>query len=179
VWCPGGRERTARLIDEAKHTLFLQNERYQDTIIIEHLVRATRRGVKVHVMARPPHTLKKEKLVEGVGGLRIMNDVGIKVHKLKQLRLHAKVLIADGVAAMVGSINLTPGSFDTRRELAIVVRDDDVVDQLEKIVHHDWKHSHPLDLSDEGLLADLEDRIDDAEQLGIVDARGAEHGEQR
>jgi hypothetical protein len=22
--------------------------------------------------------------------------------------------------------------------------------------HNDWKHSHPLDLSDEGLLADLE-----------------------
>jgi phosphatidylserine/phosphatidylglycerophosphate/cardiolipin synthase-like enzyme len=178
VWCPGGRERIARFIDDAKHTLFLQNERYQDTIIIEHLVRASRRGVKVHVMARPPHTLKKEKLVEGVGGLRILNDVGIKVHKLKHLRLHAKVLLADGVAAMVGSINLTPGSFDDRRELAIVVRDDDVVEQLEKTVHHDWRHSHPLDLSDDGLLADLEDRVE-AEQLGIVDVPGAEHGEQR
>jgi phosphatidylserine/phosphatidylglycerophosphate/cardiolipin synthase-like enzyme len=179
VWCPGGRERIARFIDEAKHTLFLQNERYQDTIIIEHLVRASRRGVKVHVMARPPHTLKKEKLVEGVGGLRILNDVGIKVHRLKHLRLHAKVLLADGVAAMVGSINLTPGSFDDRRELAIVVRDDIVVEQLEKIVHHDWKHSHPLDLSDEGLVADLEDRVEAAEQLGIVDVPGAEHGGQR
>jgi len=178
VWCPGGRERIGRFIDEAKHTLFLQNERYQDTIVIEHLVRANRRGVKVHVMARPPHTLKEEKLVEGVGGLRIMNDVGIKVHKLKHLRLHAKVLLADGVAAMVGSINLTPGSFDERRELAIVVRDDDVVEQLEKIVHHDWDHSHPLDLSDEGLLSDLEDRAEAAEQLGIAHVRGAEHGAQ-
>jgi phosphatidylserine/phosphatidylglycerophosphate/cardiolipin synthase-like enzyme len=179
VWCPGGRERTARFIDEAKHTLFLQNERYQDTIIIEHLVRANRRGVKVHVLARPPHTLKKDKLVEGVGGLRILNDVGIKVHKLKHPRLHAKILLADGTAAMVGSINLTPGSFDERRELAIVVRDDDVVEQLEKIVHHDWKHSHPLDLSNEGLIADLEDRLEAAEQLGIVHAPGAEDDEQR
>jgi hypothetical protein len=25
-------------------------------------------------------------------------------------------------------------------------------------VQHDWEHSHPLDLSDAGLLADLEDR---------------------
>jgi phosphatidylserine/phosphatidylglycerophosphate/cardiolipin synthase-like enzyme len=107
-----------------------------------------------------------------------MNDVGIKVHKLKHLRLHAKVLLVDGVAAMVGSINLTPGSFDDRRELAIVVRDDDVVEQLEKIVHHDWKHSHPLDLSDEGILSDLEDRVEVAEQLGIVDARDAKHGTQ-
>ena len=121
-------------------------------------------------MARPPHTLKEDKLVEGVGGLRIMDDVGIKVHKLKHLKLHAKMLLADGVAAIVGSINLAPGSLDDRRELAIEVREDDVVEQLHKIAHHDWKHSHPLDLSDKGLLEDLEDRVEVAEKLGIVDA---------
>ncbi|MGD0514400.1 MAG: phospholipase D-like domain-containing protein, partial [Terriglobales bacterium] len=160
IWCEGnGRNKIAEFIDRAKHTLFLQNERYQDAIIIEHLVRAKERGVKVHVMARPPHTLKKEKLVEGVGGLRIMDDVGIKVHKLKHLKLHAKMLFADRVRAIVGSINLAPGSFDSRRELAIEVNDDDVVERLHKIVHHDWENSHPLDLTDEGLLADLEDRL--------------------
>src|SRR2546422_4321824 len=94
IWCPGGRDRIARFIDGARHTLFLQNERYQDTVIIEHLVRASRRGVNVHVMTRPPHTLKAEKLVEGVGGLRIMDDVGIKIHKLKHLKLHAKMFLA-------------------------------------------------------------------------------------
>jgi cardiolipin synthase A/B len=164
IWCCGnGRDRIAEFIDQAKHTLFLQNERYQDALIVEHLVRAKERGVKVHVMARPPHTLKKEKLVEGVGGLRIMDDVGIKVHKLKHLKLHAKMLFADGVRAIVGSINLAPGSFDSRRELAIEVRDEEVIDRLRKVVHHDWEHSHPLDLTDEGLLADLQDRAEAAD----------------
>jgi phosphatidylserine/phosphatidylglycerophosphate/cardiolipin synthase-like enzyme len=164
IWCCGnGRDKIAEFIDLAKHTLFVQNERYQDAIIIERLVRAKERGVKVHVMARPPHTLKKEKLVEGVGGLRIMDDVGIKVHKLKHLKLHAKMLFSDGVRAIVGSINLAPGSFDSRRELAIEVHDDDVIGRLHKVVHHDWENSHPLDLTDEGLLADLEDRKDAAD----------------
>jgi len=159
VWCKGnGRDRIAQLIDAAKHTLFVQNERYQDSIIIEHLVRAQMRGVKVHVMARPPHTLKEDKLVEGVGGLRVMDDVGIKIHKLKHLKLHAKMLLADGLRAIIGSINLSPGSFDSRRELSIEVTDDNVIDRLQKIVHHDWKNSHALDLSDEGLLKDLENR---------------------
>ena len=159
IWCKGnGRDRIAAFIDGAKHSLFLQNERYQDPIIIEHLVRAQMRGVKVHIMSRPPHTLKKEKLIEGVGGLRVMDDVGIKVRKMKHLKLHGKMLLADGLRAIVGSINLAPGSFDSRRELAIEVRDDEVVSRLYKVVHHDWKHSHPLDLSDAGLLADLEDR---------------------
>jgi cardiolipin synthase len=158
IWCPGpGRDRICRFIEKARHQLFVQNERFQDMVIIERLVRAARRGVHVHVMARPPHTLKREKLVEGVGGLRIMDDVGIKIHKLKHLRLHGKMMLADGVAAIVGSINFAAGSLDGRRELAIEVRDDDVVDRLHEVAQHDWEHSHSLALSDEGLLADLED----------------------
>ena len=146
----------------------MQNERYQDPVIIERLVRARERGVKVHVMARPPHKLKKEKLTEGVGGLRIMDDVGIKIHKLKHLKLHGKMLLADHSRAIIGSINLAPGSFDSRRELAIEVHSPEVVHRLRKIVHHDWEHSHPMDLSDEGLLAELrEHEIDAAEELAL------------
>jgi phosphatidylserine/phosphatidylglycerophosphate/cardiolipin synthase-like enzyme len=159
IWCNyNGRDRIADFIDRAKHTLFVQNERYQDAVIIERLVRAARRGVKIHVMARAPHTLKKEKLVEGVGGIRILNDVGVKVHKLKHLKLHAKMLLADGKRAIVGSINFSPGSFDSRRELAIEVADKHVVRRLHHVARYDWKHSHPLDLTDEGLMADLEKR---------------------
>jgi cardiolipin synthase A/B len=158
IWCPAnGRERIAQFIDEVKHTLFIQNERYQDTVIIERLVRASSRGVKIHLMARPPHTLKKEKIIEGVGGLRIMDDVGIKIHKLKHLKLHGKMLLADGLRAIVGSINLAPGSFDDRRELAIEVCDDDIIERLHHVAQHDWENSHPLDLTDEGLFMDLDE----------------------
>ncbi|HXV84390.1 MAG TPA: phospholipase D-like domain-containing protein [Candidatus Binatia bacterium] len=165
IWCNyNGRDRIADFIDDTKHTLFVQNERYQDAVIIERLVRAASRGVKIHVMARPPHTLKKEKLVEGVGGIRILNDVGVKVHKLKHLKLHAKMLLADGKRAVVGSINLSPGSFDSRRELAIEVTDKHVVKRLHHVADHDWKHSHPLDLTDEGLMADLAKRAGKGEE---------------
>jgi cardiolipin synthase len=158
IWCCGnGRERIAQFIDDAKESIFLQNERYQDAVIIERLVRAARRGVKIHVMARPPHKLKKGKLVEAVGGMRTMEDVGIKIHKLKHLKLHAKMLLADHARAIVGSINLAPGSFDSRRELAIEVDDEHVIKRLSKIAHHDWEHSHPLDLTDEGLLEEFEE----------------------
>src|SRR5258708_4774583 len=146
IWCPGGRDRICRFIEEARHTLFVQNERYQDIVVIECLVRAASRGVKLHVMTRPPHTLKKDKLLEGVGGLRIMDDVGIKIHKLKKLRLHGKMLLADDTAAIVGSINLTPGSFDGRRELAIEVRDDEVVERLGKVAPPAGRSPRPPDL---------------------------------
>ena len=85
-----------------------------------------------------------------------MSDIGIKVRKLKELKLHAKMLLADGERAIIGSINLAPGSFDSRRELAIEVDDKHIVDRLQEVVHRDWKKARPLDLTDEGLFADLE-----------------------
>lgn len=176
IWCPSnGRERIAHFIDQAKHTLFVQNERYQDSVIIERLVRAKTRGVKVHIMVRPPHTLKKEKIIEGVGGMRIMDDVGIKIHKLKHLKLHGKMLLADGLRGIVGSINLAPGSFDDRRELAIEVHDDEIVERLHKIAQHDWENSHPLDLSDEGLAADLGKRDTGGAQKLVLDTDEKKH----
>jgi cardiolipin synthase A/B len=159
IWCPNnGRARIAEFIDAAKHSLWLQNERYQDTVIVERLVRAARRGVKIHILARPPHTLKKDKLIEGVGGLRIMHDVGAKVHRLKGLKLHAKMILADHKRAVVGSINLAPGSFDARRELAIETDSHHVTRRLTEVAQQDWDNSKTIDLTDEGLLEDLEKR---------------------
>ncbi|MCX6265778.1 MAG: phospholipase D-like domain-containing protein [Bacteroidetes bacterium] len=169
IWCPAnGRERIARFIDEAKHTLFIQNERYQDMVIIERLVRARERGVKIHLMARPPHSLKKEKIIEGIGGLRILDDVGVKIHKLKHLKLHGKMMLADGLHAIVGSINLAPGSFDDRRELAIEVHDDNIVSRLHSVIRHDWEHSFPLDLTDAGLFKDLEEHSQGSSQKLVL-----------
>jgi phosphatidylserine/phosphatidylglycerophosphate/cardiolipin synthase-like enzyme len=175
IWCPNnGRERIANFIDSAKKSLWLQNERYQDTVIIERLVRAVERGVRLHILARPPHTLKKDKLVEGVGGLRIMHDVGAKIHTLKGLKLHAKMILADDQRAIVGSINLSPGSFDGRRELAIETDAHHVVKRLNEAAQTDWENSHKLDLTDEGLLKDLSKRstTEGGAELLVVKAGG-------
>jgi phosphatidylserine/phosphatidylglycerophosphate/cardiolipin synthase-like enzyme len=158
IWCIGnGRQRLGQLIDSATHSLWLQNERYQDPVIIEHLIRAHSRGVKIHIMARPPHKLKKDKLIEGVSGLRSLQDIGAKIHKLQHIKLHAKLILADNARAIIGSINLAPGSFDSRRELAIQVDDPEVISRIHKTLKEDWANSHPLDLSDEGLFAELKE----------------------
>jgi phosphatidylserine/phosphatidylglycerophosphate/cardiolipin synthase-like enzyme len=156
IWCPNnGRQRIADFIDSAKETLWLQNERYQDMVIIERLVRAVNRGVRVRIMARALHKLKRKKLFEGVSGLRIVHDVGAKVRTLRDLKLHGKIMIADDKRAIVGSINLSPGSFDDRRELAIETSSDHVVKRLLRTAEHDWKRSRKLPLSDRAVQADL------------------------
>jgi hypothetical protein len=48
------------------------------------------------------------------------------------------------------------------------VRDDDVTERLHEVAQHDWENSRPLDLTDEGLIADLEERYaDSAEKLAL------------
>jgi phosphatidylserine/phosphatidylglycerophosphate/cardiolipin synthase-like enzyme len=156
VWCKGNaRERLGHLIDGARHTLWLQNERYQDETIIEHLVRARSRGVHIKVLAKPVHTLKRGKVTEGLNGLRLLADVGAKVHRLRHLKLHGKIIVADEKRAIIGSMNLAPGTFDSRRELGIEVHDDHILHRLGKVFEHDWDHSHPLDLTEEAVEADL------------------------
>jgi cardiolipin synthase len=169
IWCTGnGRQKICEFIDKTKHSLWLQNERYQDPVVIECLVRAHTRGVKIRVMARPPHKLKKEKLVEGVSGLRVLQDLGVPVHKLKHIKLHGKVMLADDERAIVGSINIAPGSFDSRRELAIEVDDEHIVHRIRRTLEHDWDNSKLLDLSAEGLLKELKDVDPEvAQDLGI------------
>jgi cardiolipin synthase A/B len=178
IWCPNnGRQRIADFIDGAKRTLWLQNERYQDMVIIERLVRAAKRGVHVRIMSRALHKLKDKKLFEGVSGLRIVHDVGAKVRALRDLKLHGKIMIADDERAIVGSINLSPGSFDDRRELAVETSSKHVVRRLVETARHDWKHSRKLPLSDEAVLADLEGHgIKDVSRLALV--RGEDgHGQ--
>jgi phosphatidylserine/phosphatidylglycerophosphate/cardiolipin synthase-like enzyme len=169
IWCPNnGRQRIAAFIDGARESLWLQNERYQDMVIIERLVRAVNRGVHVRIMARPLPKLERKKLFEGVSGLRIVQDVGAKVRTLKGLKLHGKIMIADNERAIVGSINLSPGSFDDRRELAIEADSDHVVKRLIRTAEHDWKHSRKLPLSDHAVQADLEGHgVEDLSRLAL------------
>lgn len=176
IWCVGnGRQRLGKLIDESRHSLWLQNERYQDPTIIEHLVRAHARGVTIRIMARPPHKLKKEKLIEGVSGLRTLQDLGVKIHKLRHIKLHAKLILADDRRAIVGSINLAPGSFDSRRELAIEVDDQPIIHRIKKTLEEDWSNSHLLDLSDAALLAELEDYDPNVKEDLAISTAGKHH----
>jgi cardiolipin synthase A/B len=40
------------------------------------------------------------------------------------------------------------------------VRDEHIVERIHEVVHQDWENSHPLDLTDEGLMAELEAQDD-------------------
>ena len=170
IWCnTNGRDRIARFIDRRK-ALAVRAERALPGSGDHRATgaRSAPRRASSTCMARPPHTLKRDKLVEGVGGLRILDDVGAKVHTLKHLKLHAKMMLADGSAPSSARSTWrraasTAGASSRSKSTTSMWSSG-----CNEVAQHDWEHSHPLDLSDEGLLADLEKRaIDAASQLAL------------
>jgi hypothetical protein len=66
-------------------------------------------------------------------------------------------LFSDECRAIIGSINLAPGSFDSRRELAIETTKKHLMTKIHDVLHADWANSRPMDLSDKGLLEELQE----------------------
>ena len=167
IWCgvPVPVETVfASSLTKARHHLFVQNERFQDAVIIERLVRAARRGVKGTCHGASAAHAENGKASRGRRrpshpGRR--RDQGSQAQTSQAARQEA-ARRREGRDRRLDQSRA--GSFDARRELGIEVRDKDVVKRLAKVARHDWEHSTALDLSDQGLLADLEKRH--AEQAG-------------
>jgi cardiolipin synthase len=87
-------------------------------------------------------------VLDTFASLRMLRRFGVKVHKQKNLRVHAKLLIVDDERALVGSMNIDRSAFDLRRELGITTTDPAVIARLRAVFDEDWRLSHPYDPPD-------------------------------
>jgi phosphatidylserine/phosphatidylglycerophosphate/cardiolipin synthase-like enzyme len=177
IWSVGrARQEVISFIGSAKESLYIQHEKYVDTPVIEALVHAKMKNkVKVHATALPVHSLRDFYILEGVAGLRLLEDLGINVHKLKGVHLHAKLILADEERALLSSFNIYPKCFNERRELGIRFSDPNLIKRLVKIFHKDWDNSKRIDLSDEGIKADREKHA--AKELAEQKAHEEKHSD--
>jgi cardiolipin synthase len=132
----------ARFIDHARHSLDIQHPKFVDTTIVERLVAAQERGVHVRVLCGGRHGLSDYDVLDTFASLRIMHRAGIRVHRQKHLKLHAKLILADGERALLGSMNIDRSAFDLRRELGIRCDDEPVIARLSQTFAHEWGCSH-------------------------------------
>ena len=149
VWSPDNARRLiSGFIDRARETLDVQHPKFVDTTVVDRLAAAQHRGVRVRVLCGGKHGLSPWDLHDTFASLRILERSDIKVRRQKHLKVHAKLLLADGEAALVGSMNLDRSAFDLRRELGVVVSAGSVIDRLGKLFEHDWhkgEHWKPPD----------------------------------
>jgi cardiolipin synthase A/B len=142
------RYHMAQFIDSAKETLHIQHPKYVDAVILDRVVAAADRGVKVHVLCGGKHGISDWDVLDTFASLRTLRRFGVKVHKQKNLRVHAKLLIIDSEHALLGSMNIDRSAFDQRRELGITITDHDAVARLKEVFDTDWELSHHYDPPD-------------------------------
>ena len=123
-------------------SLDIQHPKYVDAVILDHIAAAADRGVKVRVLCGGKHGISEWDILDTFASLRTLKRFGVKVHKQKNLRVHAKLLIVDGEHVLVGSMNIDRSAFDLRRELGITINDPDVVGRLREVFETDWELSH-------------------------------------
>src|SRR6201998_1923102 len=138
----------AQFIDTAQHRLDVQHPKYVDAVILDHIAAAADRGVKVHVLCGGRHGISDWDVLDTFASLRTLRRFGVKVHKQKNLRVHAKLLIADNERALLGSMNIDRSAFDMRRELGITITDPEIVTRLKGVFDTDWDLSHHYDPPD-------------------------------
>jgi cardiolipin synthase len=138
----------ARFIDTATRRIDVQHPKFVDAVILDHLAAAVERGVKVHVLCGGRHGISDGDVLDTFASLRTLRRFGAKVHKQKNLRVHAKLLIVDDERALVGSMNIDRSAFDLRRELGITVTEPAVVARLKAVFESDWELSHHYEAPD-------------------------------
>jgi phosphatidylserine/phosphatidylglycerophosphate/cardiolipin synthase-like enzyme len=142
------RYHMAQFIDTAKERLDIQHPKYVDAVILERIAAAVDRGVKVNVLCGGRHGISEWDILDTFASLRTLKRFGVKVHKQKNLRVHAKLIVADDERALVGSMNIDRSAFDLRRELGIMIGDQPTVARLKEVFDSDWELSHHYDAPD-------------------------------
>ena len=141
-------EQLARLIDMAKRSLWIQHPKFVDAVILERIIAARERDVKVHFLCGGKHGISDWDIYDTFSSLRIMERFGVKVRRQKHLKLHAKLVLVDDHYAQTGSMNIDRSAFDLRRELGIESDAPEVVERLRQTFQSDWDQASPYPAPD-------------------------------
>jgi len=142
------RAAMARFIDGAKISLDIQNPKFMDSTILDRVLMARERGVRIRLLFGGRHGTTPGDVVDTFSSLRVLQRAGIKVHRQKNPKLHAKLMVADSKRAIVGSQNIDRVAFDFRRELGVVVSARETVQRLLDTFVKDWDSAKPYAVPD-------------------------------
>ena len=123
------------LIEGARSSLDVYAEVLQDDALLNALADAARRGVRVRLIVTPAP--------DNADARAALAHAGIEVHLLSNLYVHAKLIVADGERAFVGSQNLSATSLDQNRELGIIVADPVSLSRLSRTFDLDFAAGKP------------------------------------
>ena len=129
------RDQLLALVDGARVSLDLYAEVLRDPQMLDALAAAAERGVRVRIIVSPSADFAAE--------VAALAASGVAIRLSSSLYIHAKLIVADGERAFVGSQNLSATSLDQNRELGIVVDDPVNLSRLTRTFAIDFRAASP------------------------------------
>jgi phosphatidylserine/phosphatidylglycerophosphate/cardiolipin synthase-like enzyme len=128
-------------MNSAKSSLIIEAEEMYDSAVEQAIASAGQRGVVVQVILPTPQSGSSDSNASGIAAIKAG---GAQVKEDPQLYMHAKMMVADGTGAYVGSENFSSQSLDSNRELGLLMSDQNVLSTLEQTFQSDWSVSQSV-----------------------------------
>ncbi len=109
------------MIDNTAESIIIEHAYFSDDKVIDAIKQAANRGIKVKkILPKKPDTHEYANMATINRLLESVSEKGVVIYLFPKMS-HAKVALADGKIAVIGSANLTPRSMLTSREVALFV----------------------------------------------------------
>ena len=143
IWSPvNSREKIVALIEFAKRSIDLEVENFGNADIQQALVVAAKKGIHVRVLVplcdknfNPFHNVK---YIQQMESEKIHTRVMPSPSTEKVPYMHSKMILVDGQAMYIGSVNFSNNSTQKARELGLIFSNDKVAKQISEIYELDW-----------------------------------------
>lgn len=133
-------------IDHADNFVHITNAYFvPDRRLIKALKQAAMRGVDVKLIL-PSHTDSSAALHAGRSHYATLLKSGVKIYERRDVLLHAKTIVVDGVWSSVGTTNLDMRSFFHNDEVNAVILGPEFVSKMEALFAQDLQHSEAITL---------------------------------
>jgi cardiolipin synthase len=139
-WLPSAFADAKNRIDIAMFHMAIPSEKHPTRILIEELIKAQKRGVKVSVLLdrdREEDPYKSEVININALNLLLSNNIAVKFDTEKQL-LHSKLIIIDKHLAIIGSHNWSAGSYFRYDDISLVLESKSLVEELRSRFESIW-----------------------------------------
>jgi cardiolipin synthase len=113
--------------------------------VIRGLLRAARRGVRIRLLLPARCDMPLVRLL-GHSYYGTLLREGIEIREIEHEILHAKVMLCDGVRAVIGSANLDQRSFHRNFELNLIIEDKSVGLQIQAMFQEDFRDARRISL---------------------------------
>jgi cardiolipin synthase len=131
------REELLALVRGARVSLDIYAEVLRDPELLDALAAAAERGVRVRIIISPSADFGTE--------VDELTAAGVDIRLSSSLYIHAKLIVADGKRAFIGSQNLSATSLVQNRELGIIIDDPVNLARLTRTFAIDFRAAGPLE----------------------------------